>query len=262
MICMKSYCVPVPEWVLFDILFSHSLFGNPSGHKFMDIKQLENSLGYIFKDKSLLDMALRPSSFVNDQLNVEMEDNERLEFLGDAVLSLTAGDMLMRRFPDLREGDLSRMRANLVNESRLAEVARSIDLGAFIKFGKGEVHTNGREKNSILADTIEAVFAAIYLDGGFTASFNTITNHLSPFLDSISKPAANRDYKSQLQELVQMTHQQIPLYEVIKETGPDHDKLFCVKLTLKDVAAEGAGKSKKMAEQDAARKALDILKEE
>jgi len=227
----------------------------------MNITKLEKNLGYTFKDTHLLDKALCHSSFVNEQLDIEMEDNERLEFLGDAVLSLTAGDMLMMRFPDMKEGDLSRMRANLVNESRLAGLARSIDLGAFIKLGKGELRTNGREKNSILADTMEAVFAAIYLDGGFAASFDTITNHLSPFLDSISKPAANRDYKSQLQELVQMTHQQIPLYEVIKETGPDHDKLFSVRLTLKDVAAEGVGKSKKMAEQDAARNALDILKE-
>jgi len=228
----------------------------------MNIAHLEKNLGYTFKDKRLLDTALCHSSFVNEQLDVEMEDNERLEFLGDAVLSLAAGDMLMKRFPDLKEGDLSRMRANLVNESRLAELARSIDLGAFIKLGRGELRTNGREKNSILADTAEAIFAAIYLDGGFAASFTIITNHLSPFLESITKPAANRDYKSQLQELVQMTHKQIPLYEVIKETGPDHDKLFSVRLTLEDLAAEGVGKSKKMAEQDAARKAFDILKKE
>ena len=195
-------------------------------------------------------------------MGVELEDNERLEFLGDAVLSLIAGDMLMQRFPDLKEGDLSRMRANLVNESRLSELARFIGLGAFIKLGKGELHTNGRGKNSILADTIEAVFAAIYLDGGFSAAFTIITNHLSPFLDSISKPDANWDYKSRLQELTQMTHKLIPSYEVVKETGPDHDKFFNVRLTLKDFSAEGVGKSKKVAEQDAARKALDIFKKE
>jgi len=228
----------------------------------MDIKQLEKSLGYTFKDKTLLDNALCHSSFVNEQLGMDLEDNERLEFLGDAVLNLVAGHILIKRFPETKEGDLSRMRANLVNESRLAELARAIDLGAFIKLGRGELQTNGREKNSILADTVEAVFAAIYLDSGFEPSFKIIHHHLSSYLESISKPAANLDYKSQLQELVQMTHKATPVYQVIKEDGPDHDKTFSVRLKLKAFAAEGAGKSKKMAEQDAAKKALECLNKE
>lgn len=222
---------------------------------------MENKLGYQFKDKHFLYIAVCHSSYVNEQNNPELKDNERFEFLGDAVLSLTASHMLMEKYPDLKEGDLSRMRANLVNETRLADIARSIDLGDFLQLGKGEIQTNGHEKNSILANAFEALLAAVYLDGGYDASFSVISNHISSFLTADASPIVNLDYKSRLQELVQMTDKVTPSYEVVKETGPDHDKTFNVRLNLQDLSTQGTGKSKKTAEQDAARKALEILKE-
>jgi ribonuclease III len=224
--------------------------------------ELQHKLLYTFQNKDLLDESLRHSSYVNEQIDTTMGDNERLEFLGDAVLNLIVGDILMKRYPDVKEGDLSRMRANLVNESRLAAIARSINLGLYLQLGKGEMHTNGREKNSILADAFEAVLAAIYLDGGFDSAYNLIDRHFSSLIDSSTTPMVNYDYKSQVQELVQISHGEMPQYTVIHESGPDHDKTFQVQLKLKQIQTEGVGKSKKTAEQDAARKALEILKAE
>lgn len=224
--------------------------------------ELEQNLGYTFKSKSFLDNSLRHSSFVNEQSHIEFQDNERLEFLGDAVLSLIVGHILMIRYPEIKEGDLSRMRAGLVNESCLAAIARNIELGKYIHLGKGENQTNGRRKNSILADTFEALIAAVYLDGGFDAAFKIVENHFSDSLFSISTPMAISDYKSELQEFVQEKHKITPVYKVINEKGPDHDKTFEVKIDICDICATGTGKSKKMAEQDAAKNALEILQKD
>ena len=225
-----------------------------------DLSELSRKLMYAFKDTNLLVESLRHSSFVNEQLDTDLQDNERLEFLGDAVLNLVVGHILMQRYPDLKEGDLSRMRANLVNESQLASIAREIDLGSYIQLGKGEIHSKGWNKKSILADTIEAVVAAVYIDGGFNAVFNIIDSHFSFLINSVTTPAANHDFKSQIQELVQMELRSIPIYNVVHESGPDHDKTFRVQLKVGEVQTEGIGKSKKAAEQDAARKGLDIFK--
>lgn len=225
-----------------------------------NLTELQHKLLYEFKNANLLEASLRHSSFVNEQADIGMRDNERLEFLGDAVLNLVVGDILMQHYPDSEEGDLSRMRANLVNETQLAAIARSLNLGSYLQLGKGEIQTNGREKNSILADTLEAVMAAIYLDGGFKSAFNVIDRHFSPLIDATATPMINYDYKSQVQEFVQVTQQEMPIYTVIHESGPDHDKTFRVRLQLQQLHAEGIGKSKKMAEQDAARKALELLK--
>ncbi len=222
--------------------------------------QLQRNLLYEFENANLLEEALRHSSFVNEQADIGLQDNERLEFLGDAVLNLVVGDILMQRYPDAEEGDLSRMRANLVNETKLAAIARSLNLGFYLQLGKGEIQTNGREKNSILADTLEAVMAAIYLDGGFEAALNVINQHFSPLIDAGAKPLVNHDYKSQVQECIQVTQQEMPCYTVIHESGPDHDKTFQVRLQLQQLHVEGVGKSKKLAEQDAARQALELLK--
>jgi len=170
------------------------------------------------------------------------------------------GHLLMQRYPEMKEGDLSRTRANLVNESQLAEIARTIDLGSQIMLGKGELLSNGCEKNSILADTFEAVVAAVFLDGGFDAASRIIDIHLGPLIGEIHTLSSSQDFKSQLQELVQVNQQQMPDYSVIAENGPDHDKTFCVRLLVRDLIAEGRGKSKKQAEQDAAKNALDILR--
>jgi dsRNA-specific ribonuclease len=166
----------------------------------------------------------------------------------------------MQRYPDLKEGDLSRMRANLVNEFQLASIARRIGLGSHIQLGKGEIQSEGWDKQSILANTFEAVTAAIYIDGGFDAVFKIIDGHFSFLINSVTTPTANHDFKSQIQELVQMEYRSIPTYNIVHESGPDHDKTFRVQLTVGEVQTEGIGKSKKAAEQDAARKGLDILK--
>ena len=221
--------------------------------------ELEKRLTYEFKNQKFLDEALRHSSFVNERAHQQMRDNERLEFLGDAVLNLVIGHMLLNRFPDSEEGDLSRMRSNLVNETQVAAVARSLDLGSHIQLGKGESLTKGSEKNSILANTMEAIIAAVYLDGGYDAAFRLIENHFSYFFRIDGSLAAIYDYKSRIQELLQTRQGEKPVYCVIEETGPDHNKMFRVSLSVNDIRTEGYGKSKKHAEQDAAQKALDIL---
>jgi ribonuclease III len=224
-----------------------------------DPSEIEQILAYEFNDKNLLQEALRHSSYVNEIGDTQLRDNERLEFLGDAVLNLIVGHILMRRYPDLKEGDLSRSRANLVNESQLAKMAQSFDLGLYIQLGKGEVQTHGREKNSILADTFEALMASVYLDGGFEAAYRIIESNFQPFIEHLHTTANNHDYKSQLQETVQIDHGSMPDYSIIREDGPDHDKTFWVALKVLDIETQGSGKSKKAAEQDAARQALEIL---
>lgn len=226
----------------------------------MPYSTIEQTLTYNFKNKSLISEACRHSSFVNEHPHQNLADNERLEFLGDAVVNLVVGDLLMKAYPDLPEGELSRMRANLVNESQLAEIARELRLGHCLELGKGEIQTHGHEKNSILADALEAVFAAVYLDGGFDAAYTAIQGCFAKLIRAETLPRANQDYKSQIQELVQIHHKAIPLYQVAQESGPDHDKTFVVQIDVCGIQAQGIGKSKKTAEQDAARKALDMLR--
>ena len=227
-----------------------------------DPSGIERRLQYEFKDKNLLQEALRHSSYVNEIADPHLRDNERLEFLGDAVLNLIVSHILMRCNPDLKEGELSRNRANLVNEFQLAKTARSVDLGAYISLGKGEIQTQGREKNSILADTLEALTAAIYLDGGFEAAYKIIEKKFQPLVDQLDAFAPNYDYKSRLQERVQVGSGAIPDYRIVREEGPDHDKTFWVTLKVLDIESQGHGKNKKAAEQDAARKALELLEKE
>ena len=222
---------------------------------------IEQQIDYEFRSKELLAEALRHSSYVNEQPNSDLRDNERFEYLGDAVLNLIVGHILMERYPHLREGDLSRIRANLVNENQLAIMARAISLGTSLQLGKGEIQTNGMEKNSILAGAFEALMAAVYLDGGFKVAFKIIERTFTPFLDPVHSAIDRHDYKSRLQEWVQERHGAIPVYKVTREEGPDHDKTFWVSVHVFDIETEGTGKNKKTAEQDAARNALDKLKE-
>ncbi len=226
-----------------------------------DPSGVEQYLQYEFSNKDLLQEALRHSSYVNELADQSLSDNERLEFLGDAVLNLIVGHILMRGYPDVKEGELSRRRANLVNESQLAKMARSFELGTYIQLGKGETQTLGREKNSILADTYEALVAAVYLDGGFDAAFRFIETNFLPLLDRMNATTNNYDYKSQLQEMVQVGQGAMPDYNIIQEEGPDHDKTFWIELKVLDIKTVGSGKNKKAAEQEAARKALEILTE-
>jgi ribonuclease III len=226
----------------------------------VELSPLEELIHYTFRDKSLMEEALRHSSFVNEVPEAGLRDNERLEFLGDAVLNLVVGHILLTRFAISKEGDLSRMRANLVNEHQLAKLARSLDLGAFIKLGKGESQSGGHEKNSILAGTLEALMAAVYVDGGFEAAFAMIQRAFLPLVQQLDHGNEHADFKSQLQELVQARPGTMPSYAVTREDGPDHDKTFWVQLCVMDIKTQGTGKSKKAAEQDAARKALALIK--
>jgi len=223
------------------------------------LQPLFESLQYDFDDPGLIQEALCHSSYANEQADGDIRDNERLEFLGDAVLNLIVGHRLMQHYPQLREGELSRMRANLVNDAQLADVARKLDLGSYIRLGRGESQTGGRDKNSILANAFEAVLAAVYLDGGFEAAFNLVDHHMRELFVQEAAADIHQDYKSRLQELVQLLHRETPNYRIIYEEGPDHDKTFGVELSVRELKTEGTGKSKKLAEQDAARKALDIL---
>ena len=225
-----------------------------------DLSELQQKLCYEFKNLDFLVESLRHSSFVNENLELDIQDNERLEFLGDAVLNLVVGHMLMVRYPDLKEGDMSKMRANLVNESQLASIAQEMNLGSYLQLGKGEIQTKGWEKPSILANTFEAVIAAIYLDGGFDATFKIIDGQFSLLLESVVMSTVNHDFKSQVQELVQMKQQKVPVYTVVHESGPDHDKTFRVQLNAGKIQTEGEGKSKKAAELNAAKKCLKLLK--
>ena len=218
-------------------------------------------MAYRFDDRHLICEALRHSSYVNEHCQVQERDNERLEFLGDAVINLVIGHLLMEHHPDLNEGRLSRIRASLVNEQQLATVARNIGIGPSLLLGKGELSTAGREKDSILADAFEAVIAAVYLDGGYAAAYDVVNTHFRYILDSTTPSAVGLDYKSRLQELVQANYRSIPVYRVIGESGPDHDKIFDVQVEAIGRRATGSGKSKKLAEQDAACQALAVMKQ-
>ena len=227
------------------------------------LSSLENDLGYQFKDIGLLREALQHSSYVNEQSDPSLEDNERLEFLGDAVLDLVITHILMNHFPQTREGDLSRMRATIVNEPQLAAVAQSLNLGDHLLLGRGETLAHGQEKRSILADALEAVIAAVYLDGGLQAAFEVIKRQFSRIIPRVPEMLAAEDFKSRLQELVQVRFKTVPHYEVVAESGPDHDKIFEVRLSIGTfLVTHGTGKSKKVAEQAAARVALQKLQGE
>ncbi len=222
---------------------------------------LSRKLGYTFKDPELLFQAFRHSSYVNEQIDLNISDNERLEFLGDAVLDLAVSDILMKIFQDAEEGDLSKYRAMVVDEAGLCQVALSLRLGDYLLLGKGEEQTGGREKSSILADTMEALLGAIYLDAGFARVFEIIHRLFLPLLDMVDTKEMLYDYKSLLQEYTQQTYKALPKYRLVEENGPPHDKTFKVMLTLNgEILAEGEGKSKKEAEQKVAREAFFCLK--
>jgi ribonuclease III len=222
-----------------------------------DFSEIENALSYRFKNTAFIEESLHHSSYANEQNDPNIRDNERLEFLGDAVINLVVGHILINRYPDTKEGDLSKMRANLVNESSLAELAKHFNIGAHIKLGKGELQSDGFKKDSILADAFEAVLAAIYLDGGFSAAFDFIQDSFDSLFEAIASPDSDQDYKSRLQELLQAQKKDVPQYLVLNESGPDHDKMFEVQIQIDGLTAVGTGKSKKRAEQSAAKKALE-----
>jgi ribonuclease-3 len=224
-----------------------------------DYSALEAVLGYTFRDRGLLEQALRHASWCNEHPkespDAQLEDNERLEFLGDAVLDLVVGHKLMSRFPELREGELSVTRAQVVSEAGLSEVAGQLGIGAWLMLGKGEEKSGGRSKPSILADAFEALLAAVYLDGGFVAAWAIVERLLAQRIETVEFKGFY-DFKTRLQETAQARLKATPTYRVVQELGPDHDKRFVVAVTLgTDEWARAVGKSKKEAEQMAAAEA-------
>lgn len=221
---------------------------------------LEIALEYAFRDPSLLDCALTHRSYANENPDLMKADNERLEFLGDAVLTLCISDLLMKKYPACTEGDLSKIRSSIVNEKPLAGLARDLRIGDYLLLGKGEDSSGGRTKSSLLANALEAVIAAVYCDAGFEGVYGFVEKRFHPLLDTGTDAVAYQDYKTALQEITQNRFRLIPRYGVIREFGPDHDKVFQVRVAIGDiVSAAGLGRNKKEAEQRAAGKALDAL---
>jgi ribonuclease III len=224
------------------------------------LKVLEKSLGYSFKKKGLLKRALTHKSYANEQDATSIQNNERLEFLGDAVLELTISEFIMERYPESPEGELSKLRAAIVNESQLADLAKYYDLGQYLYLGKGEEQTQGREKNSLLADAYEAILGAVYIDRGFKKSVQIVRRHYSRLLDGASMKSFHSDFKTELQEKCQAMFRSIPRYRLIREKGPDHEKIFEIEISIRgQVYGKGRGRSKKEAEQMAAQEALTQL---
>ena len=224
------------------------------------METLEKKLGYAFRDPALLQAALYHSSYANEHRGAHIASNERLEFLGDAVLGFVTAEHLYKKHPDLPEGDLTRIRAALVCEESLHEVAQTLSLGDHLCLGKGEEQGGGRRRPSILADATESVFAAVYLDGGIEAARELIHRVLLDKEREELVEERRRDYKTELQELVQRRPEQVLRYEMTGTSGPDHDRVFSFRVLLNgQVAGTGEGRSKKEAEQAAARCALEHM---
>jgi ribonuclease-3 len=225
-----------------------------------DLKNLEKILKIKFKDISLLDTAVTHRSYLNENADGAKTNNERLEFLGDAVLELITSEYLFSEYPDREEGDLTSFRAATVRTTTLAETSRELGFGKYLKMSKGEEESGGKDKDYLLANLFEAILGAIYLDKGYSACKEYIYRVLIPKVGKIVEERLDIDPKTKLQELTQSMFKETPMYEVIKEEGPDHDKLFTVqaKIASKDLGI-GQGTSKQKAEEEAARESLQVL---
>jgi ribonuclease-3 len=223
----------------------------------MDQSQFEQRAGIAFNDKALLKQALTHRSYINENRDSNWGHNERLEFLGDAVLELVITDFLYKKFPDMNEGDMTSIRSALVNADTCASVAQSLEMNEFILLSKGESKDSGRARQYILANALEAVIGALYLDQGYDAAKDFIMRHITPLTDDIVTKGVWIDSKSLFQAKAQEHTGITPLYKTIRESGPDHDKRFTVGVYLgKDLIGQGEGNSKQDAEQEAAREAL------
>ncbi len=222
--------------------------------------ELEKRISYTFDDRPLFVRALSHRSYANER-GPDVDDNEVLEFLGDSVLGLVVSDLLCTRYPTLTEGEMSKLKSFLVSADTLGQLADELGLGEFILLGKGEEKTAGREKNSILANAFEALIAALYLDGGLEQASEFVLRRVEPLiLDVTDQPQPLHDFKSALQETVQAAGHALPRYEVVEEAGPDHDKVFHIEVQAGDDTARGHGRTKKRAEQRAARQVLEGLR--
>lgn len=223
-------------------------------------KELQKILGVSFKKPALLEEALVHSSYINENPPSAVNHNERLEFLGDAVLDFIVAGRLYREFPDLAEGEMTKARAALVRRETLARIADAIKLGDFLYMGKGEESSGGRSKVPNLAGALEAVIAAIYLDQGIAIAGEVVDRLLAEEWRKMTSHGADIEYKSRLQEMVQSRYREAPVYRLVSETGPDHDKVFTVEVIVNGkTQGVGTGKSKKLAETAAAHKALEAL---
>lgn len=221
------------------------------------LNSLEDKIGYKFTRIDILNKALTHSSFANEQKDEKIKHNERLEFLGDSVLGLVISSYLFSKYPNYPEGELTKLRAIIVCESSLASVSREIRLGKYLLLGNGEEATGGRNRNSILADAFEALIGAIYIDGGIDSAKEFIINKLTNTINQAISGKLFTDYKTELQEIIQKKNNAKIEYKVIYEEGPDHNKVFHVQVGVSDkILGQGSGKSKKEAEQNAAKQAL------
>jgi len=229
----------------------------------MDLELLQRRLGYFFGDRAILLQSLTHTSYGHEhhpEKPLAQRDNERLEFLGDAILDVIVSDLLLETFPGAPEGQLSKMRAAVVNEKTLAHVARAIYLQENLRLGRGEMQTGGGQKPSILSSAFEAVIAAIYIDGGFHAVYPVVRHLFAPMFQDEKDLILLYDHKTQLQELAQARHKVTPSYHLVGTEGPDHAKRFEIEVRLQErVLARAQGSSKKEAEQNAARAAIEIL---
>jgi ribonuclease-3 len=226
----------------------------------MDIHNFQQQHSLHFHDQSLLNQALTHRSYLNEQDDTELLDNERLEFLGDAVLDFIVTRILFAQFPQMPEGELTRLRSALVRTETLADIAAQLELGAVLRISRGEDLTGGRLRRSLLCDAFEALLGALYLDQGLEAVADFVVPLLMPMVDHILAEGLHMDARSKLQEWSQATHGETPIYEVISEEGPDHEKEFTTEVLIGErVIGQGQGRSKQMAAQAAARHVLKLL---
>lgn len=229
----------------------------------MTLEQLQDMLGYTFGDRGVLLQALTHKSYGHEFFQskpIALRDNERLEFLGDAILDVVVSDILLEAFPNANEGQLSKMRAAVVNEKTLAQLAKSFRIHELVRLGKGESQTRGNEKPSILSSTFEALIAAVYLDGGFHAVYPVVRHIFAPFFAQERELMAFYDHKTQLQEIVQARWKVTPTYHLLEAHGPDHAKVFQIEVRMNGkTLAIATGSSKKEAEQNAAKNAIFVV---
>lgn len=226
----------------------------------MNIETFQQSLGLSFDDRDLLTQALTHRSYVNEHEAPDLVDNERLEFLGDAVLDFITGEMLFRRFPTMPEGNLTRLRAALVRNETLAQLARQLHIGEALRMGRGEAASGGRQRANNLGSALEAIIGALYLDQGLPATQAFVMPLLEPLLERVIKESLDKDARSLLQEWSQAHHSFTPMYSIVAERGPDHEKEFTVVVLIMDeVFGIGTGRSKQTAAQSAARSALATI---
>ncbi|MBN1470537.1 MAG: ribonuclease III [Syntrophaceae bacterium] len=227
------------------------------------LNKLEVRLGYSFRNINLLSTALTHRSYVNENQQLSVIDNERMEFLGDSILGACVSDLLIEKYMSSSEGDLTKIRAAIVGEENLAQLARCLQIGDCLLIGRGEENAGSRAKESFLADAFEAVVAAIYLDSDFKSVKDVIKKIIEPLLNDDSMPSGYFDYKTALQELCQKKYKSVPIYVVVDSKGPEHAKIFEVRVVIVNKLTEyGSGKSKKEAEKQAAQKAWEILQNE